>query len=141
MMKAILFIAMTLVLASAASALPFGTKSADGATEKQEIASVRGAAKEVLRSQTPEASAVVESFFESSSADSGSLQETLHAMANAEGSECPRLCMCLSAHCSLNLRNDSVKDFLQSSRRSLHRHPEIMYELPFTSNTIAGILE
>ena len=112
MMKAILFIAMTLVLASAASALPFGTKSADGATEKQEIASVRGAVKEVSRSQTPEASAVVESFFESSSADSGSLQETLHAMANAEGSECPRLCMCLSAHCST-----------QSSKRFSERLP------------------
>ena len=49
---------------------------------------------------------------------------------------------CVFLHTALlNLRNDSVKDFLQSSRRSLHRHPEIMYELPFTSNTIAGILE
>lgn len=108
---------MTLAVTSPASALPFGTKSPDGGTEKQEMASVRGAAKEVSRSQTPEASAVVESFFESS--DSGSLQETLHALSNADG----------------------MHDFLQSTRRSLHRHPEVMYELPFTSNTIAGILD
>lgn len=117
MMKITLFIAMTLAVTSPASALPFGTKSPDGGTEKQEMASVRGAAKEVSRSQTPEASAVVESFFESS--DSGSLQETLHALSNADG----------------------MHDFLQSTRRSLHRHPEVMYELPFTSNTIAGILD
>lgn len=116
-MKATLIAVATLV--TAASALPFGTKSPDGATEKQEMASVRGAAKEVSKSNSPEASAVVETFFESSSADSDSLQETLHAMANTH----------------------DMHDFLQNTRRSLHRHPEVMYELPFTSDTIAGILD
>jgi len=34
-----------------------------------------------------------------------------------------------------------MKEFYQTTRRSLHRHPELMYELPQTSQTIAQILE
>ena len=34
-----------------------------------------------------------------------------------------------------------MHEFLQATRRSLHRKPELMYELPFTSETIQTILD
>mmetsp|Transcript_20074 Transcript_20074/g.23159 ORF Transcript_20074/g.23159 Transcript_20074/m.23159 type:complete len:569 (+) Transcript_20074:90-1796(+) len=37
--------------------------------------------------------------------------------------------------------SQEMKEFYQTTRRSLHRHPELMYELPQTSQTIAHILE
>lgn len=38
------------------------------------------------------------------------------------------------------VKSESVKDFLTSTRRSLHRHPELMYQESFTSETIQTIL-
>mmetsp|Transcript_21877 Transcript_21877/g.46826 ORF Transcript_21877/g.46826 Transcript_21877/m.46826 type:complete len:426 (+) Transcript_21877:279-1556(+) len=34
-----------------------------------------------------------------------------------------------------------MHNFLQATRRSLHRNPELMYELPHTSETIRGVLD
>merc|ERR1711966_34974 len=34
-----------------------------------------------------------------------------------------------------------LKEFLTTTRRSLHRHPELMYDLPVTSDTIGAALD
>jgi len=91
-------------------------------SDEEETASVRGAASKVSNSQEGfETSPTVESFFQTSQDTEGSdsLQDTLHKMSNT----------------------DEMHEFLLSTRRSLHRKPELMYDLPVTSNTIQTILE
>lgn len=119
--------------------LPFGTNAkkidADEENTQQDnnlsASSVRGAAsklsnsEEVQSTTTPSsASSVVQDFFQSqvideSDALSISLKEKIHELANTK----------------------EMKDFLEIVRRSLHRKPELMYELPFTSNTIKSVLD
>mmetsp|Transcript_16909 Transcript_16909/g.25580 ORF Transcript_16909/g.25580 Transcript_16909/m.25580 type:complete len:519 (+) Transcript_16909:91-1647(+) len=112
---------------SATTALPSGSKlknklSEDPRLEHENIY-VRGAAS--LEAQIkPESSAIstVDSYFRSTFIDteiSTSLKDTIYNMANAK----------------------EMTDFLTTTRRALHRHPEVMYELPFTSDTIASILD
>lgn len=115
------------------SSLPFGAKAkkiqdeeADTDNSENDVASssVRGAASKVSKS-TEEftASPVVTDFFENSSdseiSPSLNLKDTIHTMSNTK----------------------EMHEFLQATRRSLHRNPEIMYELPFTSETITSILD
>lgn len=132
--------ALILLQIATVSCLPFGAKAKklqdeDAANANNGEKSVRGAAAKVSKSTdefSSTASPVVEEFFKhSSSFDnnnndddasevlSASLRDTLRSMANTP----------------------DMHEFLQETRRSLHRHPELMYELPFTSDTIAGILD
>ena len=132
----------TLLNISGVASLPFGSRpkpSADDSAEESpataaidaenEKTAVRGAASRASKSeeQFADASPTVESFFASTSiatndADddgaSAALKETINQMANTQ----------------------EMKDYLTATRRALHRNPELMYDLPFTSDTIATIL-
>lgn len=111
-----------LIVLPYSSSIPFAraAKRKDG---EDSANSVRGAATKVTKSVdelTP--SPIVEAFFQEPTGDaavSRSLKDAIRTMANTE----------------------EMQNFLQSVRRSLHRHPELMYELPFTSETIQGILD
>ena len=127
------------------SSLPFGSRAKksdvaaaaedevgnDATTLEREKSAVRGAASRVSQSQKQDfadAPPVVRAFFEdlaSSAADdedsdssSSLLGKELREMSNAA----------------------DMQSFLESTRRALHRNPELMYELPFTSDTIHEIL-
>mmetsp|Transcript_18326 Transcript_18326/g.39843 ORF Transcript_18326/g.39843 Transcript_18326/m.39843 type:complete len:543 (-) Transcript_18326:254-1882(-) len=104
----------------------------NAADKEKEKTAVRGAASKLSKSEedyiassstsTTATSAIVETFFQNSIIDdieiSTSLKDTLHNMANTA----------------------EMQNFLQTTRRALHRNPELMYELPFTSDTIQTIL-
>lgn len=109
---------------ASASSLPFKVKQLvnednEQATEKQ----LRKAAKEVkndLQQDFVTSSSIVASYFSSEEDSiSISLKESIHQMANTK----------------------YMHEFILSTRRSLHRNPELMYELPQTSQTIATILD
>mmetsp|Transcript_6524 Transcript_6524/g.14412 ORF Transcript_6524/g.14412 Transcript_6524/m.14412 type:complete len:611 (+) Transcript_6524:652-2484(+) len=148
-MKLSLLLACTIAIATqnhGCSSLPFGSrpkKSADNTDaaeeqdpppsndntqeeQQQEKTAVRGAASKVSTSLQDVAAAssslsIVETFFQSGASGevlSDELQTALHEMAN----------------------DPTMQSFLQTTRRSLHRHPELMYDLPFTSDTISTIL-
>ena len=142
-MRNIIYITYALLLIfQSCNPLPFGTNAKKIDTDednKEKIednstpdnlpsSSVRGAASKVSnlkeeQSTTP-SSSVVEDFFhnqviDESDALSVSLKEKIHELANTK----------------------EMKDFLEIVRRSLHRKPELMYELPFTSNTIKSVLD
>mmetsp|Transcript_24787 Transcript_24787/g.44549 ORF Transcript_24787/g.44549 Transcript_24787/m.44549 type:complete len:538 (+) Transcript_24787:51-1664(+) len=139
----LLFVCIIAALTHRCSSLPFGSRAKPAAVEKEvqqqqpnddvilhqqeEKTSVRGAASKVRTSQSDDSagssSTIVEQFFQSMDSTnleiaSNSLKQTLHTMANTV----------------------ELHEFLQTTRRSLHRHPELMYELPFTSETIQTIL-
>ena len=113
-----------IVFPNAASSLPF----ARAARKKEEEDSnssnnVRGAASKASKAVEEFApSTVVEAFFQNSLSDlevSSSLKDTIRKMANTK----------------------EMLDFLQSVRRKLHRKPELMYQLPETSETIQNVLD
>jgi len=134
-MRSFIFIACILAAIDQCSSLPFGSRlrTKNTAEEEQEelkiqteqnvaASSIRGAASKVSQSKEEfAASPTVETFFQSplESEISNSLKDTIHKMSNTKG----------------------MHDFLQTTRRSLHRKPELMYELPFTSETIRTILD
>jgi len=98
----------------------------DKVEQDDEKTSVRGAAAKVAQSEETDfasLSSTVASFFQSqldSDLDmSTSLKENIYAMSNTK----------------------EMHDFLSATRRSLHRNPELMYELPHTSETITTILD
>lgn len=147
-MRLINFLSCTLVLLQPCSSLPFGSRpnkqgedetaaadtSDDGgaaaAVLQKEKVAIRGAAATVSKELTQELSTntVVDTFFQSATiADvagddnseiSKALQDEIHEVAGAEG----------------------MKDFLSQTRRSLHRHPELMYQESFTSDAIQAAL-
>mmetsp|Transcript_24892 Transcript_24892/g.37606 ORF Transcript_24892/g.37606 Transcript_24892/m.37606 type:complete len:507 (-) Transcript_24892:24-1544(-) len=92
--------------------------------DKDGNSSVRGAASNVSQStEELTKSPIIKTFFQSSSSDfsetSASLKDAIRTMANTK----------------------EMHEFLLSARRSLHRNPELMYEVPFTSETIQNILD
>lgn len=104
------------------NALPFGTNAKIENEESESsdtLSSVRGAASKV--SHTTEESSIVQTFFQNDDSETTSLElkDKIKELANTQ----------------------EMKDFLKTVRRSLHRKPELMYELPFTSNTIKSVLE
>mmetsp|Transcript_23536 Transcript_23536/g.65327 ORF Transcript_23536/g.65327 Transcript_23536/m.65327 type:complete len:519 (-) Transcript_23536:1597-3153(-) len=125
-----------LILLQTVSSLPFGARtrkaeedesvSATGNVQnddkKATYSSVRGAASKVSQSAKEfTESSIVETFFQNSSDSeiSASLKDRIRTMSNTK----------------------EMHEFLQATRRSLHRNPELMYELPFTSETIQSILD
>ena len=124
-MKHITSYLITLLIFQSCNALPFGSNAKKIETEENESSdtlsttSVRGAASKV--SKTKEESSIVETYFQNdeSEAISSELRDKIKELANTQ----------------------ELKDFLTTVRRSLHRKPELMYELPFTSNTIKSVLE
>jgi len=123
-MRSVVITLLACIIVSASS-LPFKVKQLvnednEQATEKQ----LRKAAKEVkndLQQDFVTSSSIVASYFSSEEDDSISisLKESIHQMANTQ----------------------DMHEFILSTRRSLHRNPELMYELPQTSQTIATILD
>lgn len=102
-------------------------KDATGGTtdnEKEVVsASVRGAASTVSKKEFATGS-IFDTFFQSSypdidSDESNALKEAIRQMSN----------------------DSDMKTFLQETRRSLHRHPDLMYQEDFTSRTIQSILD
>uniref|UniRef100_A0A7S4HTQ4 Peptidase M20 dimerisation domain-containing protein n=1 Tax=Odontella aurita TaxID=265563 RepID=A0A7S4HTQ4_9STRA len=94
--------------------------AADGSAAVPVSASVRGAAKHVANEDFATGS-IFETFFASSASDadvSSALKETIRQMAN----------------------DDYIKTFLRETRRSLHRHPDVMYQEDFASRTIQAVL-
>lgn len=108
-----------------ASSLPFKVKQQQLVNEDNEQAAekqhVRTAAvKHELQQDFVTSSSIVASYFSSEEDSiSISLKESIHLMANTA----------------------DMHEFILSTRRSLHRNPELMYELPQTSQTIATILD
>jgi len=114
-------------------ALPFGKTSNNKESEdaanvatKMETVSVRGAAAKVSSDAFKSSSdplVVVDTFFSSSvfdeKASSEALQQEIRKMANG----------------------DQVQNFLSTTRRALHRHPELMFQESLTSDTIQAILK
>jgi len=126
----LLCLALVLDLVPRGSAIPFAKRNGrSGVDEDDEesaavASSVRGAARLVREHDrelgASELSASVASFFESR--DDGAsitLKATIEATANSQ----------------------ELKEFLTTTRRALHRDPEVMYELPHTSRTITSALE
>jgi len=132
----VLFLVLALVpYASAAFGKQSG-KSCPDSNEKNDEdeatnRSVRGAARVVKEHerelQISELSASVASFFvrhretafDGDAAASSALKKAIETTANSS----------------------ELKEFLTTTRRALHRDPEVMYELPHTSKTITSILE
>lgn len=108
-----------------ASSLPFKVKQLvneednEQATEKQHVRAAKEVKLDLQQDFT--SSSIVASYFssEEDSTISISLKESIHLMANTA----------------------DMHEFILSTRRSLHRNPELMYELPQTSQTIATILD
>lgn len=126
----LLGIAVTFLLCLEESkSLPFGTKLKDenkeaaapseSATLKEEKNSVRGAASSV--SKEAFTNTIVDSFFQNS-IDAVDVSNTLKAEVN------------------LLSNTESMVEFLKTTRRTLHRHPELMFQESFTSETIQAAL-
>ncbi|GFH55895.1 hypothetical protein CTEN210_12371 [Chaetoceros tenuissimus] len=115
-----------LLLLASVDALPFGSRvskdsveddsSNDGVT--QEKKSVRGATSKVARQSSTD---VLTKFYAQNGDDASSLElkNEIHNLANST----------------------SMQHFLVTARRSLHRHPEVMYQEEFTSEVIQDILK
>lgn len=143
-----------LTFAPLRASLPFGVGAKDtddGSTvakdgdiivlkkDDEATSSVRGAASKVRSAGESEDAAsasaaaltsiasVVEDFFrEAPSSSSSPLVETKDALSEVVKS---------------SAASADVAEFLRSVRRSLHEHPELMYELPFTSRVIQDVLD
>ena len=113
-----------------ATALPFGSKPGKKTDDNDDDAAaqvrVRGTAAKVTKqlqsADDTSLLATVQTFVQDTSSvvlSSDNLQSALRAAANTT----------------------EMRDFLQSARRSLHRHPELMYDLPFTSEVIQTTLK
>lgn len=128
-MKFVKGLTCLLFLLEACNSLPFGSRSKKGddeegvaKNEETPTASVRGAASKVSKSKGEfSASPTVETFFQSALEHeiSNSLKDAIHNLSNTA----------------------EMHEFLLATRRSLHRKPELMYELPFTSETIQAALD
>ena len=122
-MRLVTYILYGLIVISNVSSLPFARAARKKDDEDTNSSNVRGAASKASKSVEEFApSTVIEAFFQNSSSDLGfssSLKDAIRKMANTK----------------------EMHEFLQSARRSLHRNPELMYELPFTSKTIQNILD
>ena len=139
------------------SALPFGsrhkqkaTRDEDEATTEQDsttsntaydeetvTTTVRGAAKKVAIQQQhnndkaeelAQLSSTVTAFFQQHQAEFE--DNTSDAASSA-----------LHSHIARVATSSGMHEFLETTRRSLHRAPELMYELPHTSSTIQAILD
>ena len=114
------------------SALSFGgnKKKSDDSNEgsnNDNTATVRGAAKSIQRDDAlpgiSDLSSAVSSFFQTGGSDDSSVSEGLRdAIRETANSK-------------------ELQDFLETTRRALHKDPEVMYELPHTSHKITAILE
>jgi IAA-amino acid hydrolase len=95
--------------------------AANGDDEEEETnKTVRGAAKRVKENEPSELKDSVASFFaHQESGVSETLKSAIEATANSK----------------------ELKEFLTTTRRALHRDPELLFELPHTSHTITSILE
>lgn len=125
MRSAILLTCVLLAQPQPSSSLPFASRpqKSDDEQETNIIAdtkvSVRGAAS--IISKEPFTNPIVETFFQSAAEDeavSNTLKEAINILANGE----------------------TLQEFLTATRRSLHRHPELMYQESFTSETIQSVL-
>ena len=133
MRSIILFLLLRLLLVPSGCAIPFGKRngrsgaSADDDDDDGEgvaTNTVRGAARLVREHDRElgisELSASVASFFaRRDDGASGTLKSAIETTANS----------------------DELKEFLTTTRRALHRDPEVMFELPHTSRTITSVLE
>jgi amidohydrolase len=112
-------------LVQTAVSIPFASKTKQRTADEEtaDSAAVRDAASEVSKTEKELAnsnSPVVEEFFRGNEDESSSsLRDAIRGMANTQ----------------------EMQDFLQTTRRSLHRKPELMYELPVTSQTIQSVLD
>jgi IAA-amino acid hydrolase len=141
------FLLANLLIAKSCTSLPFGSRSKKEAedqeqqlaaqandtlkqtpTQKEKV-SVRGAASKVKSEKHSQSVATndesphgtIQTFFLSSPSDddaSRALKEEIENLANST----------------------SMQHFLSTTRRALHRHPEVMYQEEFTSETIQDIL-
>jgi len=121
---------LLLVFLQSIVSLSFGSENTDAAdtidaltdleSNDQVSASVRGAASTVSKKEFSIGS-IVEAFFQNQpdTEISNKLKESFRQMANEA----------------------DLKDFLKATRRSLHRHPDIMYQESFASRTIKTILD
>jgi amidohydrolase len=134
------FLLSHLLFVSPCTSLPFGSRtkkeldeqekeqqlsSQDDAARKEKV-SVRGAASKVFTTRTNESDEIsphktIETFFLSPPSDedaSLAVKKEIQTLANST----------------------SMQHFLSTTRRALHRHPEIMYQESFTSEIIQDIL-
>jgi len=129
------FLLSHLLFVSPCTSLPFGSRNKKEADEQQDDAvkkekvSVRGAASKVFTTNESKAATsdetsphkTIETFFLSAPSDedaSLAVKKEIQTLANGT----------------------SMLHFLSTTRRSLHRHPEIMYQESFTSEIIQDIL-
>jgi len=129
----VIFITLFLIVIHTSHSLPFARKNKqqqqnneddNNNEEKKEHAAVRGAAKSVLKDTTEtedndNADDIFETFFDNDDVFSSELKDEIKKLT----------------------KSDSMKEFLIQTRRSLHRHPELMYQENFTSETIQVILK
>lgn len=137
------------------SALPFGsrnkqkTRDEDAATteqdsttntaydEEQVTTTVRGAAKKVAIQQQQHNNDKAEEFAQLSSTVTAFFQQ--YQVAEAEDTS--DAASALQSNIERVATSIGMHEFLETTRRSLHRAPELMYELPHTSHTIQAILD
>eukprot|EP00586_Coscinodiscus_wailesii_P010903 CAMPEP_0172515672 /NCGR_PEP_ID=MMETSP1066-20121228/269783_1 /TAXON_ID=671091 /ORGANISM="Coscinodiscus wailesii, Strain CCMP2513" /LENGTH=520 /DNA_ID=CAMNT_0013296809 /DNA_START=129 /DNA_END=1691 /DNA_ORIENTATION=- len=125
---------MTGYIHNVTHAAPFGAGkvkiTTDDNTEEAEEESlryaVRGAAA-AISNESPYLNKVVEEFF----ANDGSSSDIKNVITQSEA---------LGDEIKMLANADSLKSFLTSVRRKLHRQPEVMYQESFTSKTIQSIL-
>ena len=137
------------------SALPFGsrhkqktTRDDDDATTEQDsttsntaydeetvTTTVRGAAKKVAIQQQQHNNDKAEELAQLSSTVTAFFQHAEDTSADDAASSA------LHSHIARVATSSGMHEFLETTRRSLHRAPELMYELPHTSSTIQAILD
>ncbi len=123
-MKLFLYTLLLSTIINPSQSLTFTSKKASNEDEKDDedtktmTYAVRGAAAAISKSSN--VNEAVESFFESSEdpTDALTLKDEISVLANT----------------------DALKSFLVSVRRQLHKHPELMYQESFTSQTIQKVL-
>lgn len=106
--------------------LPFKSRGSDGEKEDKDgpAISVRGAAAALSSKASSHTNPIVDEFF-----------QTLSFDFESESS------IALKKEIQILTQTTSLKTFLTETRRQLHKHPELMYQEEFTSDTIQAALK
>jgi len=116
-----------LVSAFAIAVLADALGFANAATDEELSKKVRGSASSATTKKGQ--NAIVDAFFQS------------YAQESASASVSDKASKDLLDEIKLLASTENLKNFLSLTRRALHRHPELMYQESFTSETIQTVLD
>jgi IAA-amino acid hydrolase len=129
---------------SVIEALPFGKPKGNASGNNDDEAAevqvrVRGAAAVVTQQlRQAEQDAAIDASYSSDVTSLNSVVEAWFATENENDESSSKALRDALRHAA---NTTAMLVFMQTVRRSLHRHPELMYELPFTSNVIQTTLD